>query len=340
VVASHTVKKTAVLTKPEPGAQALYRHSAARLFGFFLLCYFHLVFLESTVMRYFPSHRYSGPQGVFDLPLGSGRILWLFLLGFWFLLPRFSLRASSRREMVHGLALYLLATFFVIGITHIPLPFRHFIVPNHPRIANTAFVVFAWAPAAYVAQLLPALGLFWFFFGTTFLAKHKRAIAGCLVMAAVFAAVRSAERLWEKWVTGPAIFLTRVVLAPFTGWNSRSVFDQHLSLGTFAVNVKAACSGLQWVFFFAAAYICIWIILAQSRPVSRTRGMIGLIGGIMLLYIFNGLRIASLLAVGYWSSSQVSVDIFHSFLGAVISFFVFLAYVKWVFPWMTRPVHG
>ena len=134
---------------------------------------------------------------------------------------------------------------------------------------------------------------------------------------------------------GPVILLTRLIISPFTGF--KNIFSQNIWLGQFGVHIESPCSGLQWAFFFAAIFSCFWIYYANKGPVRHRRAAWALAGGIILLFILNALRIALLLLVGSVFSPSISIELFHSLLGVVLSFFVFLGYVQWVLPWIIEP---
>ncbi len=327
---------------PSPVRQAILHEAhqaSARLLGVVLFMFCHIEMMRSTLLDSIPFPRTHGPRDIFDLPLEPVQMLWALLLAFLFLLPRFAPPTPSPNQVPRAAILYCSATILAVLATHVAPPVTDYFEALRHTASGKALLVFLFAPLAYLLQLLPFVAISSSILPEDSFRKHRFAMAGISAAIAGFAALHAVEILWEKWLVGPDLFLTRALLSPVLGFQWSSAFDQTFVLGSFSVKIAAPCAGLVWVFFFAAAYVCGWIILTHRRSVSCWKAWVGLVGGVVLLYMLNAIRIALLLAVGAFSA-DLSMGLFHSLLGASLSFLVFLGYLRFVFPWMVLPAQA
>jgi exosortase/archaeosortase family protein len=113
--------------------------------------------------------------------------------------------------------------------------------------------------------------------------------------------------------------------------------EMTLQMGNFWVTIGPACTGVNSLLMFATLFGSIGIIFHQTKRLKLKKYLIASLGGLALLYILNNLRIVILLLIGSHYSPELALTLFHSYLGAILFFFVILAYYKWVITWIVCP---
>jgi exosortase E/protease (VPEID-CTERM system) len=159
--------------------------------------------------------------------------------------------------------------------------------------------------------------------------------------AALIAAfgVNSMRDLWPQ-TTSLTFSMVRVMLRPF-GPYLADPNTMTISNGSFEVNIAPACSGLEGI----ALILCFttaWLILFR-KELRFPHALILLPAGTVILFVLNGVRIATLIVIGSAGFATIALGGFHSQAGWIAFNFVALGTcvaareVRWISKRTARP---
>lgn len=181
------------------------------------------------------------------------------------------------------------------------------------------------------------LVLLYMYMGKSFLSKFKYEF---LLMVGIIIPLAAAqlitERYWEY--SSKLTFLALNVLIPLTGLPySLSPERYSLSLNDFAVTVGASCAGIQSLTAFTALFILAILLMRRNGAhINVKKSLLFYIGGFVLVYIMNSLRVLSILLVGALYDQQFAINSFHSSIGAVLFLLFFVVYIGYCIPRMVK----
>lgn len=185
-----------------------------------------------------------------------------------------------------------------------------------------------------VAVLIPlflVLGVFSWDFIAYFIAKFKKEIGICFALSLFF--YFAIFQVWKLWpffsgiVLKSVAFLLSLHVSPVMEVGYLTLFVED-----FAVRIEQACSGLDSMFLFTSLYILIALVDWNKFNKKKLIGLyfLALIG----LFAVNILRVYALILVGVYFNPQLTLKLFHTYLGMVlfmIYFFIFwFLFYKWI----------
>lgn len=219
-------------------------------------------------------------------------------------------------------SLILIPIFFILGSTLLEGEF----FGTNIVLSLASHIVLMAIP------ILLLFGVFGFEFLVGFYRRFKREISLCLLISAIFdVAIFQVWKLWPFFSSG--VLLAVSFLLSFT---SRVQFfpPRTLLVEDFAVSVEQACSGLDSLLLFSSLYILIAVL--DWKFFNKTKLAIMFVVAAIGLYIVNIARVYTLIVIGAYVSKELSIKLFHTYLGMVFFIIFFFAFWKLSYSWMRR----
>jgi exosortase/archaeosortase family protein len=184
--------------------------------------------------------------------------------------------------------------------------------------------------------LIPCLlliGTFGFNFLICFAKRFRNEILACLGIA-IFYAV-AIFQVWKLWpIFSDGVLQSVRFLLSLTSSNVQVIQPRVLVVNNFAIAIEEACSGLDSLFLFSSLYLLIAILDFKEFNKIKLIGMI--VPAAVGLYIVNILRVYILIIIGAYVSSDLSVKLFHTYLGMVLFIIFFFVFWKIFYKWMKK----
>jgi exosortase E/protease (VPEID-CTERM system) len=190
-------------------------------------------------------------------------------------------------------------TYSLYGHRGIALPFWELVAAGLLLGAGAIAALFAaMAPWSLWRRAGRTFGVLWLY--------------AALAAAAATAAMRLSESFWAP--TAKVTFvLVDHLLAPIIPSLRADASDLTLYSDRFSIRIADACSGLEGMGLMLA-FSCIWL-LCFRREYRFPRALVLIPVGLLLIFLFNALRIAALMLIGYTGFPDVAMYGFHSQAG-------------------------
>ena len=187
-----------------------------------------------------------------------------------------------------------------------------------------------------VLILIPTLLLIGIF-GTGFLAsfvKHfGKEILICLSISVIYdIAIFQVWKLWPIFSDG--VLNSVRFLSSLTSSNTRVIKPRILIVNNFAISIEQACSGLDSLFLFLSLYLL--IALLDFKEFNKMKLAFMIIPATIGLYLINILRVYLLIVIGAYVSTDLSVKLFHTYLGMVLFIAFFFVFWRLFYDWMKK----
>ncbi|OGM10696.1 hypothetical protein A2Z22_05310 [Candidatus Woesebacteria bacterium RBG_16_34_12] len=186
-----------------------------------------------------------------------------------------------------------------------------------------------------VLILIPALlilGIFGVSFLAAFSKRFWKELSICLGISIAYEiAIFQVWKLWPVF-SGGVLHAVRFLLSPTS--NVKFIEPRILVINNFAVSIEQACSGLDSLFIFSTLYLLIAILDFKEFNKAKLIGMF--IPSAIGLYMVNIFRVYILIIIGAYVSADLSLKLFHTYLGMVLFIIFFALFWKFSYKWMTR----
>lgn len=228
------------------------------------------------------------------------------------------LRADLRRGLLARVAgsrgRPLWALLHGLGIALIFLPWLATDAEAH-RAGFAGFLVLLGGGAALAASG----GLMWLMGPQSWAGWLRTGGAGVLAMLAVAALIPDlADALgfiWETDVLLYATFYGVALLLTLTGQDVvLGLAPPSIGTPNFSVEIAPSCSGIEG-FALIAGFMAIYALLMRGTLRSGRYWLIVLPAALLVSWIFNLLRITTLILIGSYGAPELAVNGFHSFAG-------------------------
>ena len=297
-------------------------------FGVYLVVFF---ILSSSKLGYAIHRPYVGPVGFNAFPL----VLLAILLTFFFLQYRkelvttqLSLSTSTQLRIALGAAV-LIVIALSFWATHPPIEryeAMHAYIRNNPVTGGPTL-----AASLYTALFLPLPALLLFALPAlrAKLLRNVLLFGALLFIAYLYANVAEA---YFHLAFSPVLFgAVEQLLHTMGSEISTTPNALQLQLDEFAVIIGPVCTGFSMFTLFVGLFLYMW----HERALEPLRASLALAIGVILLFFVNILRIASIVLIGS-KYPGMGVALFHDTAGSVLFFFVFMAYLVWVMPFIQK----
>lgn len=219
----------------------------------------------------------------------------------------------------------LVAAFYMLG-TYVKM---------YPELLDGNALLYGAALHALFLAIFLSLGfaIFSIEFVKRFLKDFKKELIVCLLIGAAFyGSMRFVWKLWPylSWGVSKIVYQ---MLRVFPG-DPLLVPPQSIHVGSFAVYIGEACSGVFSIFLFTSLYLL--IIALDWHKLNHTKAIGLFFAAIAGLYLVNVLRVYLIIIVGALLSPELAANLFHSYIGMIL-FMAYFALFMWAcFDWMKK----
>lgn len=221
------------------------------------------------------------------------------------------------------LALFLVPLFFILGNELLHL--RSFYT-NIPLSLLTHTVLL-------LIPTLLLLGTFGYPFLRSFSKRFYKEILICLSLSILYdIAIFQVWTLWPYFSSG--VLQSVHALLSLTSKQVLVIPPRTLIVNNFAVNIESACSGLDSLFLFFSLYIL--IALLDYKELNKVKMLLMMIPAALGLYLVNIFRVYLLVIIGAYISRNLSVQLFHTYLGMLFFILFFFLFWKLCYRWMKK----
>ncbi len=238
------------------------------------------------------------------------------LLSLW---PRLPAYAERLHESTSGHPWnYLLIAQLAVYALLVWLSYRVFGLPDAEADAGHILAI-AWMLTGIAAAALWLFSLAPWSFWRAFVRENVFVVVSALIIGALaWLLAFYAQSLWTP-LSEATFQLSSAILSLFYPEVYVDAENKHLGAGTFIVNIAPSCSGYEGIglmLAFTGFYLSIF-----RRDFRFPQALLLIPIGIVVIWLFNNLRIAALIAIGVSFSPAVAIGGFHSQAGW-ISFIV------------------
>ncbi|HVV26271.1 MAG TPA: archaeosortase/exosortase family protein [Candidatus Saccharimonadales bacterium] len=162
----------------------------------------------------------------------------------------------------------------------------------------------------YRKEVLISLGLAIAFFGFLYAVYGLWKVLATIVLHSV------------RWLLG------------LLGLQSTIIMPRTLLFNKFGIDVAQYCSGIESIALFTSLYVLVGVL---DWPRFNHRRFVAIfVPALAVLFGFNILRVAGLIAAGYYINPQIAFTLFHTYAGMV--FFILYSIIFWSlgYKWMLR----
>ena len=122
-------------------------------------------------------------------------------------------------------------------------------------------------------------------------------------------------------------FLFSLTFQPVVRIPPRALFVKN-----FVVSIEEACSGVDSLFLFRTLYICIGTI--DWKKFNKLKLILMFFPAVMGLFLVNILRVYLLILIGVLTNPQVTIQLFHTYLGMILFIIYFTIFWRFTYRWM------
>ncbi|MGA3292205.1 MAG: archaeosortase/exosortase family protein [Candidatus Microgenomates bacterium] len=221
------------------------------------------------------------------------------------------------------LSFILIPIFFLLGNTLLEQKFFN---------ANILLSLATHGVLILIPTLL-LLGIFGISFLVSFAKHFQKELLICLGISigydlAIF-------QVWKLWpIFSDGVLQSVRFLLSLTSSNVMVIQPRVLVVNKFAVSIEQACSGLDSLFIFSSLYLLITIL--DFKEFNKVKLICMAIPAAIGLYLVNILRVYLLVIIGAYISSDLAVNLFHTYLGMVLFIIFFFIFWKSFYVWMKK----
>ena len=239
-------------------------------------------------------------------------------------LAHFKVPKWSRTNLIHFILTILMMTLF--------FPLARRLLKESDFFSYPTLSINTHAVAVSIPVFL-ALGVFGLKFIKKFTQTFTRQLTICAGISVGF--YFAIFQVWKLWP-----YLSSIVLR-VTHWMFSLTFDHvlvfpplTLVVEDFAVRIEQACSGVDSIFLFSALYILIGIL--DWKLFDHKKIILTFIPALIGLFLINILRVYILILIGVLISPELTIKLFHTYLGMILFVIYFAVFWKVLYSWMKK----
>ncbi|HEY5714202.1 MAG TPA: archaeosortase/exosortase family protein [Candidatus Gracilibacteria bacterium] len=285
----------------------------------YLLIYGCYVFTLSLWLQKFLVRNLVAPGGYAVTGIQwLGFLLLLFLIIERKSIKKVDLRPPTTKELLWGLGSFLFVLGISIAITHPPQSY-------HPIIAafmnqNPTF------GGALVGSLLGTALTLTFLSATLLILPAQFYKFRWNFLYIVLQGVLYISILESLYYSTFAPTLIQLIEFFSSFFHERVFADAKanvLAMGDFIVRVGPACAGMGFLLLFMFFFAYLLSRLSKKYHINRIKAAIVFVAGIVIVFVLNAFRIASIMFVGT-KNPEFALNLFHGASGAILFFLFFL----------------
>lgn len=294
--------------------------------------------IASQWLADFMQHSYEGPLGFNAFPVIS--LLGFLLLFVWHETRTKKTTKKRKKPENHSPLLFLVGVLYLVVTILIAYRATHpsletFILRRNLLLQNPVLyepVIASLMQWTLLLSIVPALMLL---IPASVLRRQWKILLGGYTFHSFLIFSHVIEAFYFQLTAPTTISLTGRLLGLLPGHTTMQPERWELAYRNFAVTVGPVCSGFTMLILFIGLFAFLWTQLSKSKLFIRKRAIVAFSAGVIILYMLNIIRIASIMVVGS-IAPRTAVDLFHSSIGAVLFFGLFLVYLKMVTPILIR----
>jgi exosortase/archaeosortase family protein len=174
-------------------------------------------------------------------------------------------------------------------------------------------------------------GVFGVEFIRKFVKKFWRVILLCIGVGLIFDV--SIFYVWKLWPIFSTIVLHAVYFLLSLSFRDVAIVPPFgLFLDNFVVFIEEACSGVDSLYLFSLLYLLLAFL--DWRQFNKKKLFLMLIPAILGLFAVNILRVYVLILAGVFVSPELTVTLFHTYIGMVLFIIYFMLFWRFLYTWM------
>lgn len=203
-----------------------------------------------------------------------------------------------------GLLWFVISALIPNGVAHLTLP-----VASHE--AAWLLLLAAAIAAVTVFSLLSLAPATWW---RSFVREEKLAfLLAALFTVGIYYITGIFANTWDDYLSIPTIGVSKFLLELFYSGVHADTVSKEMGIGNFVVLISSTCSGYEGMGMIAA--FLAWYSLTFRQDLKYPNALLLFPVAIFSMWIFNCIRIAALIAIGYSYSPEIAIQGFHSNAG-------------------------
>lgn len=200
--------------------------------------------------------------------------------------------------------------YFAIAVL-IPNDLVHLALPVAGMEAAWALLLLATMAATLACSLhMLAPRTFW----RDVVRNEKLAfLLAALFTVAIYYITGIFQNTWDDYLSIPTIAVSKFLLELFYNGVHADPISKEMGIGNFVVLISSTCSGYEGMAMIAA--FLAWYSLTFRQDLKYPHALLLYPVAILAMWIFNCIRIAALIAIGYSYSPEIAIKGFHSNAG-------------------------
>jgi|GEM_PF-2258121 len=128
------------------------------------------------------------------------------------------------------------------------------------------------------------------------------------------------------------MFGLKFTLPLFSSKFSMDYSTYNIKMENFSVNIGAPCTGIYSLVTFLVLFTVYIYFMSKHRTIDKTKTFLAAIIALGVLFIFNVIRISTIIFIGAYYSEKLALDFFHEYMGSVLFIFLFWVYIHIISP--------
>jgi exosortase/archaeosortase family protein len=184
-----------------------------------------------------------------------------------------------------------------------------------------------------VFLLLPTLLLPTVFLPLSLFLRHRLGILLGLIGGVALLFFPVLEAAYFRFTGPPLVAVLQRTLALLPGSVPAGMNRWQVGYGDFVATVGYACTEFSATALFVILFATALYSMRRRKRIAPSRAAIVIGGGILLLWVLNILRIASIVVIGSYHP-RFAMTLFHSGIGMLLFLLFFLVYIRFCLPWV------
>ena len=178
-----------------------------------------------------------------------------------------------------------------------------------------------------------ALGVYGISFAKHFAKKFKKELLYFLIFAIITYSFMNL--VWGLWpYLSLAVLKVTTFLLKIIGINVATFGTDGITVNGFSVIVAEACSGIYSIFIFTALYL--FIVFLDWSKINKKKAATLFVPAVLGAFLFNIIRVFTLMLVGAYISREVALGLYHSYSGMLFFLIYFILFWGLLYKWMKK----
>lgn len=177
------------------------------------------------------------------------------------------------------------------------------------------------------------LGVFGLQFIKKFVSIFYKELLLCLGISIIYDIL--IFQVWKLWpLFSDGVLKSVTFLLTLTSTPTLFIPPRVLVVNNFGVSIEQSCSGLDSIFLFLSLYLLIGIM--EFKKLNKKKLIFMIIPAVIGLYLVNIFRVYILVMVGAYISPELSIKLFHTYLGMILFILYFFLFWKLFYGMMKK----